>query len=78
MNTDFLLHRCTLDIRLVLDSFNLHEVRVSSLSHSDTRVVGADKMITMSRHLNHDILEAGAVRDEIVPAARSEIWERQP
>ncbi len=78
MNTDFLLHRCTLGIRLVLDSFNLHKVRVSSLSHSDTRVVGADKMTMMSRQLNHDIPEAGAVRDEIVPTARSEIWERQP
>lgn len=35
-------------------------------------------MTMMSNQLNYDILEAGAVRDEIVPTAGSEIWERQP
>jgi len=50
----------------------------SASALSRTRVVGADKMMMMSHQLNHDILEAGAVRDEIVPTARSEIWERQP
>jgi len=70
---------CCIDARLLSCScLTLYTCMRSASALSRTRVVGADKMTMMSNQLNHDILEAGAVRDEIVPAAGSEIWERQP